>query len=110
MGKAERQSPIMFTRAAEEVVTYEIVFPKGYEAIEYLPKSFVIPNPHDEKEEWIRYETSKGMVDGALKIIITKKESFNKADIFPISYYSLFNEFHRKTTSPSVRVITVRKK
>jgi hypothetical protein len=110
MGKAERQSPIMFTRTAEEIVTYEIVFPKGYETIEYLPKSFVITNPHDEKEEWIRYGTSKGMVDGALKIIITKKESFNKADIFPNTYYSLFNEFHRKTTSPSIRAITVREK
>jgi hypothetical protein len=107
---APRKSPLKIPGNNPSVKSFEVVFPKGYTAIEFMPESFVLHNPLNKNEIWIEQSVKTNILDDVLHLTVTRDLKAKRSASFRADYAPYFREWNRKASSRALRTITVRKK
>ena len=113
VGGPERKSPIAVPASDDGSVTYEIVFPEGYSDIERLPESFSFANPDGTSAggAWTScgVKTEIGF-DHRLHVMVERTSFRRPPVVLEKSFFPLFKEWNRLSTSEPGRTITVRRR
>ena len=109
VGGPLRQSPISTGGATETVDIYELVFPKGFTAVEHLPEPYALKNPADGTP-WVTFTVERRLVDRRLVVTLTRHEHRRTTTVLGADYFPFFRDWNRRMAAPSGRTLTVRRK
>ena len=113
VGGPERKSPISVMPREDGTVVCEIVFPEGYTEVEHLPEAFSFANPLEDsaKGEWIECSVKSEIgTDRRLRVTVERRSSRRPPAVLPKTFFPLFKEWNRLSTSVPERTITVRRR
>ena len=108
VGGPMRRSPISVGGATEAVDVYEIVFPKGFTAIEHLPEGYVLKNPADGTP-WVTFTVASHVKDRRLTVTLTRKIHRRTDSVLGADYSPFIRDWNRRMAAPSGRTLTVRR-
>ena len=109
-GESGRKSPFAVgKRLRPAVYVREVLFPEGYNELEYIPEPWEIRLPGGEGVR-VRFSVEKGFEDGRLRILFKEEHFPGSARMFPAEWLGFFRDWNRRTGSRLARTIIVRKK
>jgi hypothetical protein len=109
VGGMPRKSPIKIAGNSPSSVSYEVVFPKGFTKIEFMPEAFTLRDPSDSKTIWIEQTVKTNIVDGVLRLTVKREAKKKRAKTFSADYAPFFRDWNRKASAPQTRTVTVGK-
>ncbi len=109
VGGPLRQTPISTGGSTETVDIYELVFPKGFTAIEHLPEPYALKNPADGSP-WVTFTVERRVVDRRLVVTLTRHEHRRTTTVLGADYFPFIRDWNRRMAAPSGRTLTVRRK
>ncbi len=109
IGVAPRKSPLALPGTSPEEEKYEVVFPRGWTEVEHLPESYVLINPANAGDVWLRHEVTSRVEDGRLVVAVSRATERPRMTILPSDYFAFLEDWNRRASSPAGRTIVVRR-
>ena len=108
VGGPLRKSPIYTGGSTETSDIYEIVFPKGFTAVENLPEPYVLANPADGKA-WVTFTVDRRVEDRRLVVTLVKHTHRRTATVLGADYFAFIRDWNRRMAAPEGRTLSVRR-